>query len=263
MAGSTAPPGGLSQEHSSCWVVSVDGAQNAERGREREASPGVVSTEVPAAAAQLRQMCSSTGVAVARSIARKQGKRWPKRPVPMRERQEVQAVLPREGRATRARARRAGSIRSRARHGPSRARTCQSRGGSRPRRLPRRATRSCRRPGAPARGGSRAPPAGPRGHAREERRLVAPWQLAAHRTAQPPQYAEDQLYLARRVEVGQAVEYRFALGPEDDARGEDVPLDELAGGQALAHSHALVRPQVQKVESLVAPHRLDLVGPEV
>jgi hypothetical protein len=40
-----------------------------------------------------------------------------------------------------------------------------------------------------------------------------------------------------------AVENRFTLGPEDDARGQDVPPNELTGGQALAHSHALVRPQ--------------------
>jgi hypothetical protein len=78
----------------------------------------------------------------------------------------------------------------------------------------------------------------------EERRLVALGQLGAQRTAQPPQDAEDQLLLAHRIEVGRTVEDRFALGPEDDARGEDVPLNELTGGQALAHTHALVRPQV-------------------
>ena len=97
----------------------------------------------------------------------------------------------------------------------------------------------------------------------EERGLVGAGQLPTQRTAQPPQEAEDQLLPARRVKVRRAVEDRVALGAEDDPRGEDVPLDELAGGQALAHSHALVRPQVQEVESLVAPHGLDLVGSEV
>jgi hypothetical protein len=93
----------------------------------------------------------------------------------------------------------------------------------------------------------------------EKRREVAGGLPAPEAAMSTPETREDVFPRHRRIEIRHAIQHGDAGGPHHDSRGDEVPLDELAGGETLLHPEPFPRPEVDEVEPLLRTHPRHLV----
>ncbi len=74
-----------------------------------------------------------------------------------------------------------------------------------------------------------------------------------------PETREDVFPRHRRIEIRHAIQHGDAGRTQHDARVDEIPLDELAGGEALLHPEPFSRPEVDEVKPLLMAHPPHLV----